>query len=423
VPNSGNPSNPTVFYGGPDLDRTTNPSASPPTWTRVTSVGQFVTAIAASPSNPQVVYVGFENGTVQVSTDGGVNFTSLAAEPFSEQWVTGLSVDPSNPKAITASFSFNDTRYRPGLPHVAQYSYGTTPGSGTWTVITGNLPSAAVSRVVYDNGALVAATDKGVYATGAPSGGSTSWSPVGTGLPAVQVQDLDVENDGLYAVTFGRGAWKLPPFTGYPRPRGATPIRVSLVPAYRPCTSANSTHGAPLAHASCVPPTQASAFLTVGTADANGAAANSVGSVLLKTVINPAPTQNDVRINVSTTDVRCKSTPTTTCGSTNSVAARDYTGQLQARETLRVTDQQNGGSTVVDVDVPESVQCAATPDTSVGSNCSVATTANTLFPGLVTTGDRTIWQVIAVKLNDGGSSGTAGASDATLFEDRGVFVP
>jgi uncharacterized repeat protein (TIGR01451 family) len=210
VPSKATPSNPTVFYGGPDLWRTTNPTAAPPTWTQVTSIGSFVSSIAASATNPLVVYVGFTDGTIQVSTNGGLSFTSLATPPGPETFVTGLSVNPANPKAITASFSYNDTRYSPGLPHVAQYVYSTTPGSGTWTVITGNLPPAAVSRVVYDNGALVAGTDTGVYATSAPAGGATTWTSVGTGLPNVQVQDLYVQNSGVIVLTHGRGAWSLP---------------------------------------------------------------------------------------------------------------------------------------------------------------------------------------------------------------------
>ena len=214
APNTGDPANPTVFYGGPDLYRTTNPSVASPTWTQVTSDGSFVSAITVTASNPAVVYVGFTDGTIEVSTDAGVTFTPLAAQPFTaDTYITGLSIDPSNPKAVTASVSYNDTRYVSGFPHVAQYSYTTSPGSGSWTVITGNLPStAAVSRVVYDNGALIAATDAGVYATGAPSGGATSWSLVGSGLPKVQVQDLFVDpvSNNLYAVTHGRGSWKLP---------------------------------------------------------------------------------------------------------------------------------------------------------------------------------------------------------------------
>jgi len=139
----------------------------------------------------------------------GLTFSPLAPQPSPETYVTGLSVDPNNPREIAASFSFNDTRYRPGFPHAALYSYTTSPASGTWNVITGNLPSFAVSRIVYDNGALLAATDQGVYATGAPAGESTTWTRLGTGMPNVQVQDLDVEPDGIYAVTHGRGAWKL----------------------------------------------------------------------------------------------------------------------------------------------------------------------------------------------------------------------
>ena len=213
IPNATTPSQPTVFYGGSDLWRTTDPTDPSPSWTQVTSQGQLVSAIAVSPSNPNVVYVGFDNGVIQVSTDGGSTFSSLATQPFSEMFVTGISVDPSNPQAITVSVSYNDTRPYVDFPHVAQYSYSSSPGSGSWSVVTGNLPAnGAVSRVVYDNGALVAATDAGAYATGAAAGASTVWSPIGTGLPAVQVQDLYVDpgTNALYAVTHGRGAWVLP---------------------------------------------------------------------------------------------------------------------------------------------------------------------------------------------------------------------
>jgi outer membrane protein assembly factor BamB len=173
-------------------------------------VGSKVSAIAASSKEPNVVYVAFVNGVVEVSTDGGETFEALASEPFTEQFVTGLSVNPSNSKEIVASFSFYDTRFRTAFPHVALYSYSTTPASGAWSKITGNLPSFGVSRVVYWGKTLAAATDRGVYAAGAPTGESTAWSRLATGLPNVQVQDLEAAPDGLYAVTFGRGAWRLP---------------------------------------------------------------------------------------------------------------------------------------------------------------------------------------------------------------------
>ena len=65
----------------------------------------------------------------------------------------------------------------------------------------------------------------------------------------------DGDHDGLVAF----------PDPGYPRPKGATPMRASLVPAYNQCTSPNRGHGAPSARGrSCNPPGQASGFLTVG---------------------------------------------------------------------------------------------------------------------------------------------------------------
>src|SRR5436190_10965426 len=64
--------------------------------------------------------------------------------------------------------------------------------------------------------------------------------------------------------------WQPVPLHSYPRPRGATPLRLSLVPAYQECTSPDSMHGAPLVNGSCAPPQLRSSQLTVGTPDANG---------------------------------------------------------------------------------------------------------------------------------------------------------
>ena len=79
------------------------------------------------------------------------------------------------------------------------------------------------------------------------------------------------------------------------------------------------THGPPLGFASCNPPAQASGNLTVGTPDANGQAANSVGSVRFAVVAGDPATgadEADVAMSFSLTDVRVRST------------LADYTGQL-----------------------------------------------------------------------------------------------
>jgi hypothetical protein len=216
---------------------------------------------------------------------------------------------------------------------------------------------------------------------------------------------------------------------GYVRPRGATPFFASLDIAYRPCTSPTSTHGAPLSFGSCNPPVQASGFLTVGTPDSNGAGAGSIGSVLYKVQENTSPTPNDVLVNVSTTDVRCKLPVNTTCGSANAVAGPDYPGQLQATSVIRLTDENNsqggptGSGTTQDFPFAVTVPCAATADNSIGATCATSTSVNAVTPGSVRTGDRAIWQMGPVQVYDGGSTGFAGANGATLFEDQGLFVP
>ncbi len=219
-------------------------------------------------------------------------------------------------------------------------------------------------------------------------------------------------------------------YAAHPHPRGATPLKVPLVPAFQPCTSAgsNSTHGPPLAFPSCSPPVQASSFLTVGTTDANGAAENAIGSVLYNVEIGPP---RDALIAVSTTDVRCRLPLNTTCGAPNALAGPDYTGQLQLIDVLRLTDHYNGPGLTTPAtmtDIPSfpgiAVPCGATTaDIGVGSTCAITTTLNAMMPDAIRHGQRGVWEMGPLQVYDGGPSGTAGDADATLFEDQGVFVP
>jgi FG-GAP repeat len=238
--------------------------------------------------------------------------------------------------------------------------------------------------------------------------------------------DLAVANQGSNDVSI-----LLNTTPGYQRPRGATPFLTYLVPAYKACASPNRTHGTPLAFPSCNPPVQTSHFLTVGTPDANGAGSRSIGRVLFRV------TAGDVLINANITDVRCQSPQTTTtCGDANAAndsAGPDYTGQVQVAANLRITDQDNGSSgtdpatgdvPLLGSSFPVAASCAETPlNKAVGATCTLATSANALRPGAVQAGQRANWELGRVQVYDGGASGVAGAADATLFEEQGVFVP
>lgn len=207
-------------------------------------------------------------------------------------------------------------------------------------------------------------------------------------------------------------------FSGYPRPASASPLRVSLVPSYPPCSSPNRTHGPPLAFGSCAPPVQASAQLTVGTPDANGEPANSTGFVRLGVRPGDPATpadEADVGVTMSLADVRRQGT------------LDDYTGELRLSLGVRLTDRANGSSggepgTVSDLTFPVTAPCAATP-AGVGATCSVTTTLDAVLAGSVPERARSIWALGDVKVADGGADGVASTEPNALFARQGIFVP
>jgi hypothetical protein len=218
----------------------------------------------------------------------------------------------------------------------------------------------------------------------------------------------------------------------HPRPKGATPLRASMVPAYNACTAPNRTHGPPLAFPSCNPPVQTSNNVTVGTPDANGAAANSVGFVKLdvKVGVPGPPEDSDVLISASISDVRCKA-GTTACGNANAADGADYTGELQGNATIRITDHWNavapgGGpdaATVVDIPFPVPATCANTASTSEGGLCTANTSANAVVPGSVLDGKRAIVEVGQINITDGGPDGVNATTPNSVFEVQGIFIP
>jgi hypothetical protein len=210
------------------------------------------------------------------------------------------------------------------------------------------------------------------------------------------------------------------------RPKGATPLRASMVPAYKACATPNRTHGTPLAFPSCNPPVQASGFLTVGSPDANGAPANSVSDITLK-VKTTSP--EDVLITSTGSDIRClPATNATVCNSPNTGDGPDYSGQVQGNATIRISDHYNGPSlneaaTVVDIPFPVTGTCANTAATNIGGTCSVNTTANAVVAGSVKDNQRGIVEIAQLTINDGGPDGIVTTPDNTLFGVQGIFIP
>jgi hypothetical protein len=280
------------------------------------------------------------------------------------------------------------------------------------------------------NGHLDTDSNCGV-ATDVPAGAQAEAYPAGgafpsDGLPisAGQVIRLhsEYQNDSGAPKTdvMGiMGAWFVPASPGFVRPKSASATKVSLVPAFNACTSGNRMHGPPLAYASCNPPVATSSQLTIGSPDANGAGSNMLGSVKAVSITGNAATpadEADARFFVSITDVR-----RTTSG------LPDYTGQLQLESSIRITDRDNGPSlfaTAQDTPFRVTVPCATTASTTIGSTCSVNTTADAVLgAGAIKEGRRSVWQLGQVKVNDGGTDGVASTQPNAAFAVQGLLVP
>jgi subtilisin family serine protease len=208
------------------------------------------------------------------------------------------------------------------------------------------------------------------------------------------------------------------------RPQAASPLSIPFVPAYNQCTSPNRVHGPPdlpggtNPDGSCAPPMQRSSFLTVGTPDANGAQSNSVGRLKMTSIVGiPSNMVDDADVNLflNVTDVRQKVS-----------GIPDYSGQLEARFTLRMTDRRGSpqeAQTIQDLPYEFTVPCTTTASTTIGSTCSLNTTADALTSGIVTEGAREVWQLTQGQLADGGADGVASTDPNTIFAVQGIFVP
>jgi len=228
--------------------------------------------------------------------------------------------------------------------------------------------------------------------------------------------DGQVRRHGSVSLTGATGirgrptSWLAIPENAYPRPKGATPVRVSLVPAYRECTAPDRTHGPPLDSGSCAGPQLASANLTVGTPDANAKPALSSGFLRMQTLPGAPGGADDTDVDLLFVmeDVFTGSLD-------------DYSGELRVRIPLRITDKDNtpdpgglGAATVEDAPLEMVVSCTPVPDPNQGSTCTSQTTVDAVVPGAAAEAKRMVWELGRVEVYDGGD---------TLFATQGIFIP
>ncbi len=175
--------------------------------TSTTALSNIVT-IDESPLLEGLIYVGTDDGLVQVTEDGGKNWRRIEQFPGVPQWtyVTDVFASPRDSNLVFVTL--NNWQHGDYKPYVVR----SADRGRTWTNISGDLPDRHdVWSVIQDhvNGDLLfAGTEFGLFFT---VDGGRHWVPLRGGMPVIQVRDMTVqrrEND-LVLATFGRGFYVL----------------------------------------------------------------------------------------------------------------------------------------------------------------------------------------------------------------------
>jgi photosystem II stability/assembly factor-like uncharacterized protein len=177
-----------------------------------TSLYGNIISLAESPLQEGLLYVGTDDGLIQVTEDDGKNWTKY--EKFTSVPETTYVSDilPSQHDAATVYATFNNHKNNDFKPYILK----STDKGKTWTSISSNLPDhEPVWTIVEDHvdpNLLFCGTEFGLYVT---VDGGKKWIELKSGLPTIAVRDLDIqkrEND-LIVGTFGRSIYILDDYT------------------------------------------------------------------------------------------------------------------------------------------------------------------------------------------------------------------
>ena len=161
--------------------------------------------LAESPAKQGVIWVGSDDGLVNVTQDGGQHWTNVTPKDL-PQWIQINSIEASPFDAGTAYFAA--TMYK--LDDFRPYLYKTTDFGKTWTRIDSGIPPGAFTRVIREDpnrrGLLVAGTETGMFVS---FNGGTLWRSFQLNLPVVPVTDVAFQKreEELVVATQGRAFW------------------------------------------------------------------------------------------------------------------------------------------------------------------------------------------------------------------------
>src|SRR6266436_6006015 len=164
-----------------------------------------ILTIAPSEGKEGVIWVGTDDGNIQLTKDAGKSWQNVTPSGVSE-WSTVSIVEASHFDAGTAYAAVNRNNHDDLHPHI----FRTRDFGKTWQETVRGIRESDFVRTVREDparkGLLYAGTETGVYVS---FDGGEHWQSLRLNMPVVAIHDLAIEQDDLVAATYGRAFWIL----------------------------------------------------------------------------------------------------------------------------------------------------------------------------------------------------------------------
>jgi len=168
-----------------------------------------ITTVAPSALKAGVIWVGTNNGVVQITTDNGAKWQNISP-PGLQKFAEVTMVEASHFDPATAYVSVDNHPGNDFRPHI----FRTNDYGKTWEEIVSGIPDFSFVKVVREDpkrrGLLYAGTETSAFVS---FDAGDHWLSLQQNMPTVSVRDMVVHDDDLVAATYGRAFWILDDLT------------------------------------------------------------------------------------------------------------------------------------------------------------------------------------------------------------------
>lgn len=193
----------------PDLTRTSYDVSTTIGVYRTDSMGNMpqrgvIYTIAPSPLDSNTIWIGTDDGHIQVTRDGGTSWTNITP-PEINSWSKISILEASHFDVNTCYAAVNRIRLDEMHPHI----YKTTDGGKTWKEIISGLPDDPINTVREDpkrKGLLFAGSERQVCFS---LDDGTNWQSLRLNMPCSSIRDLVIKDNDIVVGTHGRSFWIL----------------------------------------------------------------------------------------------------------------------------------------------------------------------------------------------------------------------